>query len=134
MAANTATKVSASPNHITYRLEANGDGAGPTLANATILADMVSGPLRDAWNKTYASQAAMRSALLGGGQDCSAKIQNAVEGVDATATVNQVTADVDTDAITVTKAEINIAMTAAVVGAAGQIAFLTLEHYHSISR
>jgi hypothetical protein len=36
-----------------------------TLVNATILNDLVGGPLYDAWSYTYADQAAARAALLG---------------------------------------------------------------------
>ncbi len=133
--ANTAVKVSATPNRLTYLLTGDGTVIGPTLANATLLADMVAGPLRDAWNKTYIAggvgdQATMRTALLGGGQDCSADILLMETGNNVDAQVNQPCADVDTDAVTTTKAEINISMS----DTTGQIAMLTLEHYHSIRK
>ncbi len=126
--ANTAVKVSATPNRLTYILTGDGSGAGPTLANATILADMVEGPLRDKWNQTYANQAAMRTALLGGGENCYANIQLMTTGNDVTAQKDQITADVDTDAVSVTKAEIDIGMSQTT----GQLAMLTLSHVHSI--
>lgn len=126
--ANTATLQSASPNHITYLLTGDGTVAGPTIANATLLADMVDGPLKDAWNATYATQAAMRTALLGGGAKCCASIQLMVTPVDTTAQANQVVADVDVDAVTATKAELNISMS----DTTGQLAMLTLTHWHSI--
>ncbi len=131
--ANTAVKVSASPNHLTYILTGDGTVIGPTIANATLLADMVPGPLRDAWNRVLTTQAAMRSALLGGlpGKGCqggTAKLQLAVTGTDTTAQKSLPTADVDTDAVTVTKAEVNIGMS----DTTGQIAFLTLQCDHSI--
>lgn len=108
--------------------------AGPTLTNATLLADMNNGgPLFDAWNSTFANQAAMRTALLGGAgginrQACYCNLQMAVTVKDTTAEVNQACADVDTDAVTVTKAELNISMS----DTTGQIAFLTLIAFHSI--
>jgi hypothetical protein len=126
--ANTATKVSASPNYLTYLLTGDGTVAGPTIANATILADMEDGPLKDAWKLAYANQAAMRVALLGGGADCRMAIQLVATGVDVTAQVNQPVADVDVDAVSATKAEINIGMS----DTTGQLAYLHISHAHSI--
>lgn len=128
--ANTATKVAATPNRLTYLLTGDGTVAGPTIDNATILADMVAGPLKNAWNATYANQAAMRTALLGGGANCRAAIQLMATGVDVTAQVNQVVVDVDTDAVSVTKAEINVGMS----DTTGQLAMLHLMHEHSAIR
>ena len=128
--ANTATLVSSSRNHLTYLLTGDGTVSGPTIPSATILADMAEGPLRNAWNATYANQAAMRTALLGGGADCVAGIQLVATGVDVTAQTNQVVTDVDTDAVTPTKAEINVGMS----DTTGQLAYLTLTHYHSIAK
>lgn len=129
--ANTATKVSASPNHLTYLLTGDGTQVGPTIANATLLADMVvGGPLWEKWFKTYADQAAMRTALLGGGEACRVIIQLVASGVDVTAEKNQVTCDVDTDAVSVTKAEINLAMS----DTTGQLAYLHIEHIHSLAQ
>ena len=128
--ANTAAKVSSSPGHLTYLLTGDGTQVGPTVANATILADMAPGPLRDAWNKTYADQAAMRTALLGGGQSCEASVQLVVAVADITAEENQISVDVDTDAVTATKAEINIGMS----DTTGQLAYLHIKHRHSIVR
>ena len=126
--ANTAVKVSASPNHLTYILTGDGTQVGPTIANATILADMyVGGPLWGAWNATYANQAAMRTALLGMGAFCKVTVQLVTSGVDVTAERNQITVDVDVDAVTATKAEINIAMS----DTTGQIAYLHIERVHS---
>jgi hypothetical protein len=132
--ANTAAKVSASPNQLTYLLTSDGSQAGPTIANATILADMVRGPLRDAWNAVLTTQAAMRNSLLGGlpaigGGSCYAIVQLLTTGKDVTAEINQVTVDVDTDAVSTTKAEINIGMS----DTTGQIAMLHLIHKHSLT-
>lgn len=127
--ANTATLAGATNQRAVYLLTGDGTVTGPTIANATLLADMVeNGPLYDAWNATYADQAAMRGALLGSGAACRAVIQlvNAVN--DVTAEQNQIAVDVDVDAVTPTKAEINIEMS----DTTGQLAYLTLIHDHSI--
>jgi len=127
--ANTAVKVSSSENHLTYLLTGDGTVVGPTIPSATLLADMnVGGPLWEAWNTTYANQAAMRTALLGGGANCEISIQLVATGVDVTAEKNQVTADVDVDAVTATKAELNIGMS----DTTGQLAYLHIKHRHSI--
>ena len=126
--ANTATKASASPNRLTYQLAGDGTQVGPTIASATLLADMVPGPLKDAWTAAYASQAAMRTALLGGGAGCKVSVQLAVAVSDVTAEENQISVDVDADAVTATRAEINIGMS----DTTGQIAFLHIEHIHSL--
>ncbi len=127
---NTATKVAATPNRLTYLLTGDGTVAGPTIANATLLADMVPGPLQNAWNQVLTTQAAMRTALLGGGANCRASIQLVATGNDVTAQVNQVVCDVDTDAVSTTKAEINIGMS----DTTGQLAYLHLMHDHSAIR
>lgn len=132
--ANVATKTSAGPCHLTYNIVGDGTVAGPTIANATLLADMINGgPLFDAWNFPLTTQAAMRLALLGGAggvnrQGCICIIQNQVTVKDTTAEINQPCADVDTDATTVTKAELNVSMS----DTTGQIINLTLLAFHSI--
>ena len=126
---NTAVKSASSRNHLSYLLTGDGTVVGPTIPNATLLADMTNqGPLYDAWNAVYANQAAMRTALLGGGARCNATVLILVAVADVTATINQISIDVDTDAITPTKAELNITMS----DAAGQIAMLTLSKWHTI--
>jgi hypothetical protein len=130
----TAVAVSASPNHLTFLL--TGDGtAALILANSTIQAAMVAGPLKNAWDTVLTTQAAMRAKLLGGdsaatGGFCEARLLLLVTPVDTTAQINQPTVDVDTDAVSTTKAEINVGMSATT----GQIAYLTLEHRHSAVR
>jgi hypothetical protein len=77
----------------------------------------------------------MRNCLLGmlahdGAPDdagCYAVIQLLATGVDVTAEVDQVVADVDVDAVVATKAEINIGMS----DTTGQIAMLHLIHMSS---
>ena len=135
---NTAVKVSASPNHLTYILTGDGTQVGPTIANSVILADMVPGPLKDAWSAVLTTQAVMRNQLLGGlpgattGSEgsCFANLQLLASGKDVTAEINQPTVDVDTDAVTATKAEINIAMS----DTTGQVAMLHLIHKNSLTR
>ena len=130
--ANTATLItnSATPYHITYALVGDGTVAGPTIANATILADMATGPLKTAWSAAYASQSAMRAGLLAGvATGCRARLLLLASGVDVTAQNNQITIDVDVDAVTPTKAEINVTMS----DTTGQIAYLVLECCNSIT-
>lgn len=122
--ANTAVFVSAARHRLTYILTGDGTIVGPTITNATILGNMLPGPLKNAWNRTYANQAAMRTALLGGGQQCIMEVQVVV---DSGTTDEKISVDVDTDAVSVTKAEINIAMS----DTTGQIAYLHIIHRHS---
>ncbi len=132
--ANTATKQSAGPCHLTYLLAGDGTQVGPTITNATLLADMINGgPLFDAWNSVLTTQAAMRLALAGAlsginRSGCYMVIQLRTAVKDVTAEINQPSADVDTDAVTVTKAEINITMS----DTTGQEAYLHLIAFHSI--
>lgn len=49
-----------------YLVHDGGTGQGDddlTIANVTILADMVAGPLKELWDQTYADTAAARAAL-----------------------------------------------------------------------
>ncbi len=133
---NTAVKVSASANHITYILTGDGTVIGPTITQALLAADMVAGPLRDAWTAVLTTQAAMRNAVLGGlvlgpvlgGGGCYAIIQMITVVADTTAEINQPSVDVDTDAVSTTKAEVNITMS----DTTGTIGFLHLMHMHSL--
>lgn len=109
--ANVFATTFVSPYRWMGTLTGDGTVAGPTVANATILAALPAGPLRDAFNAEYASQALMRTALLNMGAGVRCTIQLVVTIADVTAQVNQVVADVDTDAVTATKAEINYGMT-----------------------
>lgn len=125
--ANTATLVTATPYRVVYLLQGDGTVAGPTIANATLLADMVAGPLEDIFNATYANQAAMRTACLTSAP-CRALVQMRTTVNDVTAEVNQVSVDVDVDAVTATKPEVNVTMS----DTTGQFAYLTIEYLHSI--
>lgn len=146
--ANTAVKISASPNHLSYLLTGDGTVVGPTIANATLLADMVRGPLEDAYNQEYTTdgtsvQSAMRKALLGGlvssnglasgvGQGfaggCVMWLQAITTVADTTAQINQPSVDVDTDAVTAVKPEVNITMS----DTTGTLYMLHIFHLHSI--
>lgn len=135
--ANTATLKSATPNRLVYELAGDGTVAGPTIANATLLADAVTGPLENALNDTYATdgvsvQSAMRKALLYGvpGTDsrgCRITLVPITTVTDTTGQVNQPSVDVDTDAVTVTKPEINITMS----DTTGTLYALIIEHIWS---
>ena len=124
---NTAALVTSTPYRVVYLLTGDGTVAGPTLTNAVLLADMVAGPLKDIYNATYLNQAAMQTACLTSAP-CRALVQLRETGNDTTATPNQITVNVDVDAVTVTKPEVNITMS----DTTGQIAYLTLECLHSV--
>ncbi len=96
--ANTAVKVSASPNELVYLLTGDGEQGGPILSNATVVADMVIGPLRDAWTKAYTSEAVMRLALLGFTESCLASLQMRAAVAMVTGQINQIAVNVSTDA------------------------------------
>ncbi len=126
---NTAAVVgTATPNKIVYLLTGDGTAAGPTITNATLLTDMVPGPLEDLFSATYADQAAMRLALFA--SDCEFSIHLITTGVDVTAEINQVVVDTDVDAVTATQPELNIGMS----DTTGQIAYLTIRQDHTITR
>jgi hypothetical protein len=125
--ANTATLVTSTPYRVVYLLSGDGTVAGPTIANATLLADMVAGPLEDIFNATYANQAAMRTACLTSAP-CRVLVQLRTAVNDVTAQQNQIAVDVDVDAVTATKPEVNVTMS----DTTGQEAYLTIEFLHSI--
>lgn len=127
--ANTAVLQTTNPNHATWLLTGDGTVTGPTIANAAILAALVAGPLEDLFSATYANQAAMRAALLLGDPGI-AIIQMLVTVNDVTAEENQVSADVDVDAVTATQPEINIEMS----DTTGQLAAMTFLHLHTTIR
>jgi microcystin degradation protein MlrC len=125
--ANTAALVTSTPYRVVYLLTGDGTVAGPTLDNALLLSDMVAGPLKDIFNATYSNQAAMRVSCLTSAP-CRALVQMRATVNDVTAEKNQVSVDVDVDAITASKPEVNITMS----DTTGQVAYLTLEYLHSI--
>lgn len=125
--ANTAALQTATPYRVVYLLTGDGTVAGPTLDSALLLADMVAGPLKDVFSASYNNQAAMRTACLAS-QPARAIVQMRATVNDVTAEKNQVSVDVDVDAVTATRPEVNITMS----DTTGQVAYLTLEVLHSI--
>ena len=130
--ANTATLRSATPNRLVYELAGDGTVAGPTIANATLLTDMVAGPLENAYSASYANQAAMRLALIYGvpgttSAGCRIFLTPMTTVADTTAQVNQPSVDVDVDAVTATRPEINVTMS----DTTGTLYALVIEHIWS---
>lgn len=127
--ANVAALMNAGPNHLTYRVTGDGTVVGPTIASSTLITDAVAGPLEDVLSASYASQALMRTALLEGNPGICI-IQSRSQGNDVTAEHNQPQVDVDVDAVTVTRPEVNIEAS----DTTGQVFYFTLLHLHSIIR
>ena len=121
--ANTAVLQYASRNRLVYLLTGDGTVVGPTITSAILIADSAPGPLRDILSAAYLNQGAMRIACLNC-QPCRVITQLMATGVDVTAESNQITVDVDVDAATPTRPEINITMS----DTTGQIAVMTLEY------
>jgi len=125
--ANTATKLSAGPHHLSYLLETDGSGATLTVASATLLADMDTGPLKTLWTDTTGNQAALRAGLLDYDPGFIAITPRTLTA-DTPAEVNQAGADVDVDAVTATRAELNLQCSAT----AGNAYIVTLRYMHSL--
>lgn len=103
--ANAVTKKHATPHRLTYLVV--GDGTVDTVrTSAELLADMVDGPLKDLFNAAYADQPAMRGALLE--EHCEIRIRPRTAVAGLTAEVSSWSADVDADAVSATKAELNL--------------------------
>ncbi|MDP2310922.1 MAG: hypothetical protein Q8P18_33190 [Pseudomonadota bacterium] len=127
--ANTATKKAATPYRLVYELVGDGTVVGPTITSAIMIADCAAGPLKDLLSASYASQALMRTSFLyGTPAEMRTQVQIAVN--DVTAEKNQISIDVDADAVTATRPEINVAMS----DTTGQTAILVIEYIHSIIR
>jgi microcystin degradation protein MlrC len=127
--ANAPTIKTATPYRLVVSMAGDGTVAGPTLDNAAIVAALPAGPLKDTFSAVYADQAAMRAALLYGNPvQMFITMQTTVN--DTTAQVNQCAVDVDTDAVSPTKPEINFAMS----DTTGQVAILTVQYNHSLVR
>jgi hypothetical protein len=124
--ANTATKAASSPYSITYLLAGDGTVVGPTIASATLITDSEAGPLRDLLSASYANQAAMRDALCYGDPAILVMEPRTVV-VWTTAQVNQASVDVDVDAITATRPEINVTMS----DTTGQAVLLHIRYFQS---
>ena len=124
MAASVTLK-SATPHRVSFLVEGDGT-ATHTITSAVLLAAMVPGPLYNAWNATYDDQAAMRAALLEGRGRIS--FRDRALPVDTTGEVNRAAADVDADAVTATKAELNLQLS----DTDGHDFYLDIEYSHSI--
>lgn len=97
----------ATKNRLTLLVVGDGTPAN-VVPSATLLAAMIDGPLKDLWNAVYADQAAMRTELLEGGGYIRIRPRLAVAAVNGE--VSSYSVDVDVDAVTGTKAELNIQM------------------------
>jgi hypothetical protein len=127
MANTVALLGTPTPNRCVFLLTSDGTGSVvQPITNATLLAAMVAGPLKDLWNATYADQAAMRLALMVNSASIRTQLRAVVN--DTTGEKNQCLVDVDTDATTPTKAELNFGMS----DTAAQEALLVIEHVHSV--
>jgi hypothetical protein len=121
MAGPTITKTKATANRLVYLVVGDGEDAAGLIDSVTLLADAAPGPLRNALKASYATQAAMR-AVFGGGNvplEC-----NHRTGTGSFA------ADVDVDAITATRPEVNIV--SPVDGTDAM--YLVIEHKHTFIR
>ena len=129
--ANSIVLIGASKNHLVYLLTGDGTIIGPTRTNAQVLADFGTnlGPLYDLFNATYVAQADMRVALFGTGARMFIQIRNGTTEINGQ--ITQPVVDVDTDAATPTKPEINVGMTAS-NAPASMVAILYIEHIHSV--
>lgn len=126
--ANTETKKFASPHRLVYEIAGDGTASG-TIAQATLAADCVAGPLKDLLTSALTTQAAMRTSLLYSNPiKMTAWYRTVV--ADTTAQVNQLAVDVDTDATSTTKAEINYQ----IHDTTGTVAILEIEYVHSLPR
>lgn len=121
--ANVATKKKASRQRLTYEIVGDGTVA-LVLDNARLLADMVEGPLKDLFNAVYADQAAMRAALL----EESAKFEIR-KRTRVGAPISDWAADVDVDAVTAAKPEINVQAP----DANGSVIYLDIQMRHSLN-
>lgn len=120
--AASVTKTKATPNRLVYLVAGDGEATGATITSATLLADAVSGPLRNSLNASYANQAAMRDVIGEGNVEMSLNAR----AVSATGLL----VDVDTDAVTPTKPEINLTFPST----ADLAFYLTIEFKHSGNR
>lgn len=122
--ANTAVKQFATPYALCYLLTGDGTVTGPTIPSATLLADMVDGPLKDAWSvTTYTGEAGRRVALVGG-NPCVINVRSLSNPVQTTAEQNLISVGVDADAVTANLTEVNVVMS----DTTGQVAMMTLEY------
>jgi hypothetical protein len=126
---NTATLLTSTPYRLVYLLTGDGTVAGPTIASATLIADAVAGPLEDLLSATYANQAAMRFAFLTS-NPARCNITYLSTPTQVTAEQNLIVVDVDVDAITAARPEINIGMS----DTTGQVGYLEIEYLQTTIR
>ncbi len=130
----TAVKKSASGNRVTWLLAQDGTG-GATLVmtNAVIQAACVAGPLKDAFNAVYVTDgvsvlSAIQSVI--GGGVIRTWIQPRTPAATGGATEDGGWAVfADTDAVSTTKPELNIA-----AGVVAADAWLVVEYLHSLAQ
>lgn len=109
--AATATFAFADPESLCIIVTGDGTVGPLVVANATILAAMVDGPLKRAWQRSYANQAAMRLALESGRWGAIDMKLLRSTGVVTTAQTCQQVLLIDTDAGgDATLAELNVGM------------------------
>lgn len=120
--ANTPVKVTASPYRLVYRITGDGTVAGPTIASSQLIADSAEGPLQDLLKASYANQAAMRVAFMESNPG-RINVRYQTTPVQTTAEQNLAFADVDVDAVTATRPEVNVTMS----DTTGQIILLEIE-------
>lgn len=126
--ANAEVKKSASPHRLVYEITGDGTATG-TITQATLAADCAAGPLKDLLTSVLTTQAAMRTNLLYSNPvKMTAWYRTVV--ADTTGNVNQLAVDVDTDAVSTTKAEINYQ----IHDTTGAVAILEIEYVHSLPR
>ncbi len=125
----TAAKTSATPNRLSYLATQDGAaGVALVLASATLIADAAFGPLRNALSASYANQAAMRAVFVGGNVEITINPRLAAAAGGATEEGSW-TSDVDVDAVTATRPEINIG-----APATAGTALIVIRHTHSLVR
>lgn len=128
----TATLRTATPLRMTFLLAQDGQaGATLTMTNAVLQAAAAAGALKDALNAAYVTdgtsvQSAMRSVFGGGDVEMRINIRSQSAG-SAASDEHQWAIDVDTDAVSTTKPEFNVAGPTS----AGD-AWLVVEKKHSL--
>lgn len=134
----TATLVSQTPNRLRYLLEQDGEaGAAVTITAATLLADCISGPLKEmpgiGSNIAALDQAGARRQLLGQGAAPDTDLTNiqhaACEIMPRGPSTQFWAVDADVDAVNPLRGELNI-----VSGAASGEAILEVEFQHTLIR
>jgi hypothetical protein len=123
MTAFTIALVKSDQYKQTYLLTGDNSATAGLLDNATLLANAVGGPLKNALNQTYANQAAMRAVFGIGAVKLTIRPRSTTWAAGV---------DVDVDAVTPTKPEFDIV--ASTVPGASATAYLDIEFQHSTGR